>query len=49
VAAALRAADLGVRTALVTGGELGGMAANDGPVARTSTPHIFTAGGITVI
>lgn len=30
--AALRAAELGARTALVTTGEFGGMAANDGPV-----------------
>jgi dihydrolipoamide dehydrogenase len=30
--AALRAADLGARTVLVTSGEFGGMAANDGPV-----------------
>ena len=32
VVAALRAADLGARTALVTSTEFGGMAANDGPV-----------------
>lgn len=32
VLAALRAADLGARTALVTSGQFGGMAANDGPV-----------------
>lgn len=32
VFAALRAADLGARTALITRGEFGGMAANDGPV-----------------
>lgn len=32
VTAALRAAELGARTALVTRGEFGGMAANDGPV-----------------
>ena len=32
VMAATRAAELGARTALVTRGELGGMAANDGPV-----------------
>src|SRR6185369_5993705 len=32
VFAALRAADLGARTALVTRDEFGGMAANDGPV-----------------
>ena len=32
VLAALRAAELGARTVLLTGGEFGGMAANDGPV-----------------
>ena len=32
VAAATRAADLGARTTLVTSGDFGGMAANDGPV-----------------
>src|SRR5215467_14690321 len=32
VFAALRAADLGARTALITRNEFGGMAANDGPV-----------------
>jgi pyruvate/2-oxoglutarate dehydrogenase complex dihydrolipoamide dehydrogenase (E3) component len=32
VVAAMRAGDLGARTALVTEGEFGGMAANDGPV-----------------
>jgi dihydrolipoamide dehydrogenase len=32
VLAAVRAADLGARVALVTSGEMGGMAANDGPV-----------------
>jgi len=32
VLAALRAAELGARTALITRGEFGGMAANDGPV-----------------
>jgi hypothetical protein len=32
VLAALRAADLGAQTALVTSGAFGGMAANDGPV-----------------
>jgi pyruvate/2-oxoglutarate dehydrogenase complex dihydrolipoamide dehydrogenase (E3) component len=32
VLAALRAAELGARTMLVTSGEFGGMAANDGPV-----------------
>ena len=30
--AALRAAELGARTILVTRGEVGGMAANDGPI-----------------
>src|SRR3954463_11665797 len=30
--AALRAADLGAHTALIAGGEFGGMATNDGPV-----------------
>jgi dihydrolipoamide dehydrogenase len=30
--AALRAAELGARTVVVTRGEVGGMAANDGPV-----------------
>ena len=39
VAAALRAADLGARTALVTGGEFGGMAANDGPVPVRALAH----------
>jgi pyruvate/2-oxoglutarate dehydrogenase complex dihydrolipoamide dehydrogenase (E3) component len=32
VLAAIRAADLGARTTLVSSAELGGMAANDGPV-----------------
>jgi len=32
LAAALRAAELGARTVLVTRGEVGGMAANDGPI-----------------
>src|SRR5678815_4257829 len=32
VVAAMRAGDLGARTALVTQGEFGGMAANDGPI-----------------
>jgi phytoene dehydrogenase-like protein len=36
VVAALRAARLGARTALVTRDELGGMAANDGPVPGRS-------------
>jgi dihydrolipoamide dehydrogenase len=39
VLAALRAADLGARTALVTGGEFGGMAANDGPVPVRVLAH----------
>jgi len=33
VMAALRAADLGARTTLVTSGRFGGMAAHDGPVS----------------
>lgn len=37
--AALRAADLGARTALVTRAELGGMAANDGPVPVRTLAH----------
>ena len=32
VLAALRLAELGARTALVTSGDFGGMSANDGPV-----------------
>ena len=39
VVAALRAGDLGVRTALVTEGEFGGMAANDGPVPVRTLAH----------
>jgi dihydrolipoamide dehydrogenase len=39
VVAALRAADLGARTALVTSGEFGGMAANDGPVPVRTLAH----------
>jgi pyruvate/2-oxoglutarate dehydrogenase complex dihydrolipoamide dehydrogenase (E3) component len=39
VLAALRAADLGARTALVTRGEFGGMAANDGPVPVRTLAH----------
>ena len=35
--AALRAAELGARTVLVTRGEVGGMAANDGPDSRAGT------------
>ena len=39
VVAALRAARLGARTALVTRDELGGMAANDGPVPVRALAH----------
>jgi dihydrolipoamide dehydrogenase len=39
VLAALRAADLGARTALVTRGAFGGMAANDGPVPVRTLAH----------
>ena len=39
VVAALRAADLGARTALVTSTEFGGMAANDGPVPVRTLAH----------
>ena len=39
VAAALRAADLGARTALVTQEAFGGMAANDGPVPVRTLAH----------
>ncbi len=39
VLAALRAADLGARTMLVTRGEFGGMAANDGPVPVRTLAH----------
>ncbi len=37
--AAIRAGNLGARTALVTGGTLGGMAANDGPVPVRALAH----------
>ena len=37
--AALRAGDLGARTALVTRDELGGMAAHDGPVPVRTLAH----------
>jgi pyruvate/2-oxoglutarate dehydrogenase complex dihydrolipoamide dehydrogenase (E3) component len=37
--AALRAADLGARTGLVTSGAFGGMAANDGPVPVRTLAH----------
>jgi len=39
VLAALRAGDLGARTALITRGEFGGMAANDGPVPVRTLSH----------
>lgn len=39
VLAALRAAELGARTALVTRSEFGGMAANDGPVPVRTLAH----------
>src|ERR1700747_3512417 len=39
VLAALRAADLGARTVLVTRSEFGGMAANDGPVPGRTLAH----------
>src|SRR5579864_6331909 len=39
VLAALRAADLGARTVLVTRSEFGGMAANDGPVPVRTLAH----------
>src|SRR6187397_2491415 len=39
VVAALRAADLGAVTALVTRAEFGGMAANDGPVPVRTLAH----------
>jgi pyruvate/2-oxoglutarate dehydrogenase complex dihydrolipoamide dehydrogenase (E3) component len=38
-AAALRAADLGARTALVTRGAFGGMAANEGPIPVRTLAH----------
>src|SRR5918993_670582 len=39
VVAALRAADLGARTTLVTRDEFGGMAANDGPIPVRTLAH----------
>src|SRR6185436_4318787 len=39
VVAALRAADLGARTAIVTRDAFGGMAANDGPVPVRTLAH----------
>jgi pyruvate/2-oxoglutarate dehydrogenase complex dihydrolipoamide dehydrogenase (E3) component len=38
-AAALRAADLGAKTALVTRGDFGGMAANEGPIPVRTLAH----------
>src|SRR5438094_7124910 len=39
VLAAMRAADLGAKTALITHDEFGGMAANDGPVPVRTLAH----------
>ena len=39
VAAAVRAAQLGARTSLLTSKEFGGMAANDGPVPVRTLAH----------
>src|SRR5689334_2249422 len=39
VLAALRSADLGARTVLVTRGKFGGMAANDGPIPVRTLAH----------
>src|SRR6516165_6707854 len=39
VVAALRAGELGAHTTLVTSGEFGGMAANDGPVPVRTLAH----------
>jgi len=39
IVAALRAAELGARTALVTRGDFGGMAANDGPIPVRTLAH----------
>src|SRR5512137_2158853 len=39
IRAALRAAELGARVELVTSGEFGGMAANDGPVPVRTLAH----------
>src|SRR4249920_3395940 len=39
VVAALRAADLGANTALITRDEFGGMAANDGPIPVRTLAH----------
>jgi dihydrolipoamide dehydrogenase len=40
VVAALRAADLGARTVLVSRAGFGGMAANDGPVPVRTLDHV---------
>src|SRR6266496_4874173 len=39
VVAALRAADLGAKTAMIPRGEFGGMAANDGPIPVRTLAH----------
>src|SRR4051794_28867692 len=39
VVAALRSAELGASTTLVTGGDFGGLAANDGPVPVRTLAH----------
>jgi len=39
VSAALRSAELGARTVLITSGEFGGMAANDGPIPVRTLAH----------
>lgn len=39
LSAALRAAELGAQTAIVTSGEFGGMAANDGPIPVRTLAH----------
>ena len=39
ILAALRAADLGAATTLITSGHFGGMAANDGPVPVRTLAH----------
>src|SRR5439155_20725107 len=39
VVAAIRAAELGANTVLVTSGEFGGMASNDGPVPVRTLAH----------
>jgi len=42
--AALRAGDLGAKTALITRDEFGGMAANDGPVPVRNSNRLSKAG-----